>query len=297
MRANFSNIVMASLLLVSCIKISEDTTSSTEIAILFKTGDAGIKGSAEATDQIELESFYVSAMNRDTGIAPPDWQNISFWKEGSNYFGKKYWNIDNRCFSFFASNIMMSFEHGDPEISVTNRRDALYSSIANPLYKDINTLAFEHVFAKIGSVSVEPATGCTIKEVNISMTPKTAGTYDLLTAQWSSTEEGELLTIACPAPWFEIKNLLLIPAEYELSFEWEILTEQGTRSSQKTRRNITFNKGVATSIICTLGDENEVSLETNTEEWDNQKRGTPILFNPSIIDWYDRTAKGGILAP
>ena len=129
------------------------------------------------------------------------------------------------------------------------------------------------------------------------MTPKTAGTYDLLTAQWSSTEEGELLTIACPAPWFEIENLLLIPAEYELSFEWEILTEQGTRSSRKTRRNITFNKGVATSIICTLGDENEVSLETNTEEWDNQKRGTPILFNPSIIDWYDRTAKGGILAP
>ena len=297
MRANFSNIVMASLLLVSCIKISEDTTSSAEIAILFKTGDAGIKGGAEATDQIELESFYVSAMNRDTGIAPPDWQNISFWKEGSNYFGKKYWDIDNKCFSFFASNIMMSFEHGDPEISVTNRRDALYSSIANPLYKDINTLAFEHVFAKIGSVSVEPATGCTIKEVSISMTPKTAGTYDLLTAQWSSTEEGELLTISCPAPWFEIENLLLIPTEYELSFEWEILTEEGMSSLRRTRKNITFNKGVATSIICTLGDENEVSLKTNTEEWDNQKRGTPILFNPSIIDWYDRTAQGGILAP
>ena len=297
MRANFSNIVMASLLLVSCIKISEDTTSSAEIAILFKTGDAGIKGGAEATDQIELESFYVSAMNRMTGMAPLDWQNISFWKEGSNYFGKKYWDIDNRCFSFFASNIVMSFEHGDPEISVTNRRDALYSSIANPLYKDINTLAFEHVFAKIGSVSVEPATGCAIKEVSISMTPKTAGTYDLLTAQWSSAEEGELLTIECPAPWFEIENLLLIPAEYELSLEWEIQTEEGMSTLRRTRKNITFNKGVATSIICTLGDENEVSLETNTEEWDNQKRGTPILFNPSIIDWYDMTAQGGILAP
>ena len=64
---------------------------------------------------------------------------------------------------------------------ITADKDVIcaYLPSASVNYKNSNLLLFEHIFARVTSVTVTAATGYTISDVTISFVPKTTGTYNI----------------------------------------------------------------------------------------------------------------------
>ena len=285
MKLNVKTLSLA-LILVSCVKISEPLGANTNgEKVIFSMNEPDMKSITGTRQSNGFSVIYISAVDETAGKIPDTWQNVPFWRDGNIYSGERYWNKNNLTYSIYASNTPMTFEDGDPEIIVTNKKDAVCSHLSTPSHPGINPLTFKHVFAKIGNVLVEVKPGCIIAGVTVSLSPKTSGKYDLKTEEWTILNEEEPTIIATTTPGCMTDNLILIPGEYELLIDWNTCSNNETTMQNRIRKKVNFDRSVATSICIMLGDNNEIKLKTEQENWDDDKRSKPILFDPSVANW------------
>ena len=231
------------------------TTSSTPMP------DAFVSDGTKASAVTSLSSFLVSAVTGSAGSESSAFNSTQFMQvPGSSpatYKGSKMWPASNQNYKFYASNRPLTFAAAGTIVSATNTTDVICAYLTSSTYKAKNTLSFEHIFARIGNVTVSADAPYTISNVNISITPKTGGTYNLRTGAWSSTTDGSSTTIAS-AIGSNSNDLYLVPGTYQLTASWTATKGSYREDFSNKTVNITLVEGKVNNITCVLSGNNVI---------------------------------------
>lgn len=163
---------------VGCYKQSAPTP---EDEIVFRS--SGPVFGTKATPVSSLASFYVSAVTGSAGADVEAWTSATFSQVATNtYRGGKYWPASDPAYRFYASNVAMNYASDGPTIAASNETDIVCAYLSSPSYRVSNDLTFNHIFARLGAVTVSADVTYTISDITIWIRNlKTGGTYNLYT--------------------------------------------------------------------------------------------------------------------
>ena len=294
---------------VSCEKMPEEVPSSgeqmrfgAENATFTMTSET--KASTGTSAVTALTSFKVKATQGAAGseTAVSGFENVTFSKYGetSDYTGGKTWPASNPNYNFYATNLSgnspMTFAAGGTTIAAVNTQDVVcaYLPYGDVTYKSKNTLAFEHIFARVGSVTVVQETGYTVSAITVSITPKTGGTYDLRAGAghtdatgWSAVTTGSATTIAS-AVGANSNDVWMVPGTYTITASWTASQTGGSSVSYSNKtQDVVITGGKINAITATLGGEMVFGVEVQ-EFTDNE---IPLAFglhqssSGSLFSW------------
>ena len=237
--------------------------------------------STKVSEITSLNSFFLTVTKGSEQSQTAVWNN-SFFNLVANsspasYTGNKFWPASDLSYHFFASNVPMNNAGSTgPTVSVDNTIDAVCAMELAPEFRQKCTLSFEHIFARIGHVAVSPATGYTISDVQMSITPRTGGTYSIYggdghsdASGWSQIVNGSPTVISdsnCPSTKFN--SLYLVPGRYTLTASWTAKIDEYTISYSGKTVEVDLTKGMINNITATLGGAaGEISLGVSVNPW------------------------------
>lgn len=158
--------------------------------------------------------------------------------------------------------------------------------MVSPVYKAKNTLTFEHVFARIGEVTVSAAEGYTISNVSITVIPKTGGTYNIRTGVWSGVSAGsaaelfdgagaKTMVYGTTTSRSTSNDLYLVPGDYTLSATWTATKGSFTKTYTAMPADVSLAAGKVNSLSVTLtGDASNLVFGVAVTPW---VTGAPAL--------------------
>ena len=269
----------AAALLCSC---SKEETTLTQIhplmtdEIVFSAGGLEAEVQTKATSAVtSLSTFNVNCVTGTMGSAETSIFNAAF-SGTTSFTGGKYWPATDAGYKFYASNMTLTPSASGPTIAATNATDAVCAVLKAPTFKASNTLAFEHVFARIGSCKITaPADGATVKSVSVSITPKTGGTYSLFAGSgktdgtgWSSVSTGSATTLTSKTGDTADNGLYLVPGSYTLTAKYT-LTRDGYEESFTKTATVNIVAGKVNNISATLPNSNakQITFTVSVAEW------------------------------
>lgn len=250
---------------VSCTKNNSiEPVDTKQAPVSFLTSNTAVSVETKATEvtgtTLETSGFKVSATTGSAGSESAAWTNIAFTKKGSVWTGDKYWPDSNPSYHFYASNINLSHTVSGATVNASNDVDVVCAYMATPTYKEDNTLTFEHVFARIGSMTVSAASGYTISGVSILITPRVSGTYNLLAGAgqtdgtgWSGTSTGSAQELANSTPGTKSNDVYLVPGRYTLTATWTATRGDYTKTFTGVTYDVDIVGGKVNTISATLG--------------------------------------------
>lgn len=279
---------MAALALAASCNKSEAPASvatSEPAEVVFRAAgpvfDAAVATKATVENQTTLTSFNVAAATGIAGASDAQVWNGVFSKDGSLFKGGKYWPSTNPTYHFYASNAAVTVSASGATVAAANTKDVVcaYLPASEVGYKATNSLAFEHVFARIGDVTVSAATGYTLSGVSITLVPKTGGTYNLFSGAgktdgtgWSATIDGTATGIANATAGTKSNDIYLVPGQYELTATWTATNGNYTQTYSNKKKTVSIVGGKVNKITTTLGGE-----------------ASEIEFNITVADWGENT--------
>ena len=282
----------------------------------------GTKASSGITEVTALENFYASAVTGSAGSQVSVWNSITFASDGktpATYSGDKWWPITDPSYIFYASNLPLNFAAAGTTVSASAAssadKDAVCAYMPNPAYKVKNTLSFEHIFARIGKVTVSAGPDYSISAVSISLTPKVSGTYDLAAGAgksdgtgWSALVDGSATVLASPASIATgghvdtANDVYLVPGKYTISATWTATRGNYTETFTGMTQEIDIVGGKVNNISTTLvGKATEVEFGVEISPWGSNEvevdffaqnevnLETPLTFEamePTVIKIY-----------
>lgn len=273
-------LVVALLSAVSCSKQEQPVWSDNRIA--FRAGGPGVdldirtRTVSETTaSTLESSGFYVSAVTGSAGSESSVWNSVSFTKDGTYFEGDKYWPNSNPSYKFYASSLAITYAAAGSTVNASNTSDVVCSYMASPTYKSPNTFIFEHIFARIGDVTVSARDGYTITGVSVSITPKTGGVYNMRTGSgqsdgtgWSSVTTGSATNIANATPGTKSNDLYLVPGNYDIAFSWTASKGGYSEAQSRTIKNVAVTGGKVNSFSAGLtGSASEIEFGVSITPW------------------------------
>jgi len=199
-----------------------------------------------------LGTFYVSATTGDPGEEVRAWENAAFSGDGA-FAGGKYWPSTDPGYHFYASSRSLSFQADGCTVSADNQSDVVCAYLPTPAFQAANTLTFQHIFARIGRLTVEAERAdMRVRDVDIRLTPLISGVYNLRTGAWSDMVEGASTCIGPTSAGYRDNDLYLIPGTYTLSCSWT-LDYKGYTSSHSESKTVTFLAGKLYNLTASLG--------------------------------------------
>lgn len=249
--------------------------------------DAAVTTKATVETQATLTSFNVAAATGEAGASDSEVWNGVFTKNGAVYKGGKYWPSTNPMYHFYASNAAVTVGATGATVAATNAKDVVcaYLPASQVGYKSTNNLAFEHVFARIGDVTVSAASGYTLSGISITLVPKTGGTYNLFSGAgksdgtgWSATTAGTATGIANATAGTKSNDLYLVPGSYELSATWTATRDDYSETFSSKKKTVSIVGGKVNKITTTLGGEaSEIEFSISVAEWG--ENSIPVTFD------------------
>ena len=288
-KLNFSFVLTVIGMLLVTAGCQKDVVISDEM-IVFKQSDDFVldvttkapETKASVVDESSLNGsgFYVSCTTGSAGSEVQQWNNVLFSKVGTYFVGPgdgKWWPSSNPSYHFMAANSAITFNAGGCTVAATNATDVVCAYLPNPTYKEPNTLSFEHVFARIGNVTFSAASGYTISDITVNITPKTGGTYNIRTGAgqtdgtgWSALTTGSATNIANATPSTKSNDLYLVPGRYTLSASWTATRGAYTKVFTNKCVDVDIVGGKINAITATLtGDASAVMFSVTVSAWTN----------------------------
>ena len=236
------------------------------------------KATVNTATQLADNGFIANAVKGSAGSDVEVWTNQSFTKVGDVWEQDKWWPNDNQSYRFYAvypGSYTTTFAAGGPTIAATNANDILCAYKSNATYKSVNTLAFEHIFARLCDVTVSPVSPYTISGITISITPKTGGTYNLYTGAghsdgtgWTSTTNGSATNIANATPSTKSNDIYLVPGSYTLTATWTATKDNYTQTFSNITKNVDLVGGMRNNITVSFtGNGTEIQFGVSVEAW------------------------------
>ena len=280
-------------LAASCNKsdATDPVVSNEPAEVVFRAAgpvfNADVATKATVENQTTLTSFNVAAATGIAGSSGAQVWNGVFSKDGSLFKGGKYWPSTNPTYHFYASNAAVTVSASGATVAATNAKDVVcaYLPASQVGYKTTNSLAFEHVFARIGDVTVSAASGYTLSGVSITLVPKTGGTYNLFSGAgttdgtgWSATTNGTATGIANATAGTKSNDIYLVPGQYELTATWTATSGDYTQTFSNKKKTVSIVGGKVNKISTTLGGEaSEIEFTITVAEWGENT--IPVTFD------------------
>lgn len=209
------------------------------------------------TPVTSLSSFKVTATTGSSGSETAKFENVTFSSTGSGntFKGNKMWPATDPSYHFYASNVSMTNDANGQKVTIsTIDTDVVCAYLATSTYNSTNTLVFNHILARVGTVSFSNLSSCT--DVKLSMKYIGSGTYNLRTGAWSGkgNQQTKQLTEAD-------NNFWIIPGTYTITLTYK----DGNGQSQTRTLDQNFLAGKINNITAKLGDGIIVKTETEYE--------------------------------
>ena len=274
---------------VACNQMSLTPVSETESGkIRFLAGGPAVeynvttKATVNTSAELITNGFLVNAVKGTAGSDVEVWSNQTFTKVGDTWEQDKWWpNADEsyRFFGVYPANYTTTFAAGGPTIAATNANDILCAYKGDAAYKTVNTLAFEHIFARLSTVTVSMVSPYTISDMSIMLTPKTGGTYNLYTGAgqtdgtgWSSTTTGSAVNIASAAFSAGVSttnnDIYLVPGTYTLSATWTASKDNYTQTFSNITKDVNLVGGKQNNLTVSFtGNGTEIQFGVSVAEW------------------------------
>lgn len=266
---------------VACEQLSLPSDSS---KIQFVAGGPAVdyeittKATVNTATQLADNGFIANAVKGSAGSDVEVWTNQAFTKVGDVWEQDKWWPNDNQSYRFYAvypGSYTTTFAAGGPTIAATNASDILCAYKGNATYKSVNTLAFEHIFARLCDVTVSSVSPYTISGITINITPKTEGTYNLYTGAghsdgtgWTSTTNGAAMNIANATPSTKSNDIYLVPGSYTLTATWTATKDNYTQTFSNITKNVSLVGGMRNNITVSFtGNGTEIQFGVSVEAW------------------------------
>ena len=280
-----ANILLLSFMLVACQRESvpaltpPDSTGRVPVILLADGNNYGdefkTKAGVTVTDGTNLTSFYASATTGTSGSETESWTSAEFIKDGDIYSGGKYWPISNPGYHFYGSNSPLTFTSAGNTIQATNNLDIVCGYLSTSDYKMSNTLTFRHIFARLGTLTVEAKDGYEMSDISITITPKTGGTYNLRTGDgrnngtgWSDLTTGTAVELTSGVTGSKNTDLYLVPGIYTLTATWTATRGEYVETFTAKTRDVQLLAGKVSNITTILGGRAvPLELKVYVEEW------------------------------
>ena len=291
-----TRIIAAALtvLLAACNKTSPVTDESPRLIELGAEGEnINTVVATKVSEVTSLDGFNLSVTKGASGSEQAVWNNVPFVAKltpsQTIYTGDKYWPAQNQTYHFYASNVTMDNSTSTGvNVQVTNDTDVVCGFIMSPTFKEKNTLVFEHIFARLGDVTITPADGYTISNIQVSLTPLTGGTYSIKNGKgwnngngWSNTTSGSPVVISestCPST--KTNDIYLVPGVYTLTASWQANIDEYERVYTNKSVTVQLVSGKINGINATLGgDAEQVKFSVSVNAWNTNSINTIFPVN------------------
>lgn len=268
------------LFCVSCEKDADMHTLDNSEEICFTVEsvfNAEVK--TKATSAVtELASFNVNAVKGALGSTETSIFNAEFTKDGSSstYKGGKYWPATDPSYRFYASNVKLTPSAEGPVVEAGNTTDIVCAVLADPSFKTSNALVFSHIFARIGFCNIIAPEGYAVSGLEVTLTPKTGGLYNLYAGNgktdgtgWSSVSEGSSAMLASSIGSTIDNGLYLVPGNYVLSASYTLTAGDYSESFTKTS-SVSIVGGKINNISATLpeGGAQQIAFTVSVAPWE-----------------------------
>lgn len=209
-----------------------------------------------------MSSFNVGATIGSGGSESSVWNNVSF-SGSTTYTGGKVWPATDPSYHFYASNSSMTFNESGTTVNVTNNTDVLCAYISSPVFRDSNTLTFDHVLSRIGNVTVSSVdSDVSLSDVSVTITPKISGTYNIRTGAWSSSTVGSPIQLANSTGGEKLNDFWLLPDSYTVTCSWTASKGANSQDFDGWEGVITIPAGKVVSFSISMGGPAGVVLKT-----------------------------------
>ena len=266
------------------LELDQYGNQSDEIQFVTNSLSADVFTKATAVDVISLQAgFNVSCVKGSAGTDTEVWSNCFFEYNdvAGNWAGEntgKWWPLSDESYRFYAvfpSDYALSYAAGGPTISASNAHDIVVAYMSSPTYKAVNTLNFKHIFARLKNVTVTASAGYTLSDIDIKITPKTGGTYNLYAGAgqtdgtgWSSLTSGPATSIADVEPGTQVNDIYLVPGTYTLTASWTATKGAYSEEFAEKRVDVPLVAGKTSNIAVNLtGNAEELQLTVGVTEW------------------------------
>ena len=275
-------LAIASILMTSCDKQNALSQTHEDDQITFsisKASGLGFETTTRATEAItELASFNVRCLNSSSEnvfdqVFSEDSGNAGTYKAAT----AQYWPLTDNGYKFYASNINFTSSPATAlTVSAANTTDVVCAACESPTFKTQNALTFEHVFARIGDCALKAPEGYVIgDDYTITLTPNTAGTYNVSTKAWSNLTAGDATSIKGNT------DLYVVPGTYTLTVTYT-LTKGAWSDDFEKSGTVTFVAGYINSLGASDGTGQVVPGPTEAP--------TEITFSITLTAWDSRYA-------
>ena len=270
----------------------EEEMTGTEVSFLPKgiMNEDDIDTKTSVVTSLDASGFYASAVKGSPGSDIQAWSNVSFTKVGDDFKGGKYWPINNPSYRFYAANVPLTYSSGGATVSAENSIDVVCAYKASPTYGARNTLNFEHIYARIGTVNVTATAPYSISNVTIwIVNPKTGGTYNLYTGAgatdatgWSSLTPSSAYNsqifsrspaISSGSSAGVANDFYVVPGTYQLKATWTagVGDYSQTYTTKTSTTNVTIQRGKVNTINCSLsGDASSITVSVSLMAWQSE---------------------------
>lgn len=163
-------------------------------------------------------------------------------------------------------------------VEASSETDVIVAYLPNPTYKSLNVLQFEHIFSRIGSMTITEEEGYTITDVHATVVPNISGTYDIFagyevtdgSAGWSSLSAAAgPYELAETAPGTRSNDIYVVPGTYVLSLSWHARRGNYEQDFVNMPLEIHLAAGKVHHFTAQLGGlAHEIQMSYDVTDWD-----------------------------
>ena len=254
--------------------------------------DVITKATVNTAAQLTANGFLANAVKGTAGSDVEVWTNQLFTKVDDAWEQDKWWPSSNQSYRFFGvypTTYTTTFTSGGPTISASNADDILCAYKGDAAYMAVNTLSFEHIFARLCDVTVSEVSPYTISAITVNITPKVGGTYNLYTGAgrsdgtgWVSTTNGSVTNVAKSTPGTKSNDIYLVPGTYTLTVTWTATKDNYSQTFTNIAKDVSLVGGKRNDVSLSLtGSGSEIRLGVSVSAWSSQATdvGTVVTRN------------------
>lgn len=222
--------------------------------IIFRSAEAmDLSTRTAPTPVTELTSFHVAAVRDVESVETAVW-SVESSLSGTYYTTDRFWPITDLGYRFYASNLPMTQDAAGATVTVDCSADAVCAYLPSPTYKEPNTLAFGHILARVGDISLDAPSGYTISGVTLTLSAPVTGTYNLKTGAWSALGSASVLSATSGS-----NDLWCVPGTATLSAVFTLTKGDFTKEYAETA-SVTLPAGKVSAVTAHIVDDDAVGI-------------------------------------
>ena len=276
----FGLLAAAALMSTGCEK-STPPRHADDGEIVFAAQGLNFNVQTKATPVTELATFNVLASTGTVGASETQaWAPVAVTKDGSDYLTGKYWPLTDQSYHFYASNASPTFGATGSTVTADGSTDIVVAYLPSPSFKEKNTLTFNHIYARVGNLTLNTQSGYTLSGVSATLKDGVSGgTYNIFSGNgqtdgtgWSGLSAASdralgAFSSSTTAP-VSSNDLWLVPGDYTISVTYTL--NKGDYSEQFTKTGtVSLVAGKTNTITATAvgGSASEIKFGVSVTAW------------------------------